>query len=139
MCDGVAAHLDSRDAEAHLTLEAMAVLCGLLDDSTASSVADRARALLFEATERAVPRQALAVAAFAAALTNQPADQVADLARRAIAAGPTRSAATRAPAIGDLINVIPLAAASWIPGPADGACLGSGWRLPQPEQVAERI
>jgi len=87
VCDGVAAHLDSRDAEAHLTLEAMAVLCGLLDDSTASSVADRARALLFEATERAVPRQALAVAAFAAALANQPADQVADLARRAIAAG----------------------------------------------------
>ena len=87
VCDGVAAHLDSRDAEAHLTLEAMAVLCGLLDDSTASSVADRARALLFEATERAVPRQALAVAAFAAALANQPADQVADLARRAISAG----------------------------------------------------
>ena len=70
VCDGVAAHLDSRDAEAHLTLEAMAVLCGLLD-STASSVADRARALLFEATERAVPRQALAVAAFAAALANE--------------------------------------------------------------------
>ena len=87
VCDGVAAHLGSRDAEAHLTLEAMAVLCGLLDDSTASSVADRARALLFEATERAVPRQALAVAAFVAALANQPADQVADLARRAIAAG----------------------------------------------------
>ena len=87
VCDGVAAHLDSRDAEAHLTLEAMAVLCGLLDDSTASSVADRARALLFEATERAVPRQALAVAAFVAALANQPADQVADLARRAISAG----------------------------------------------------
>jgi len=87
VCDGVAARLDSRDAEAHLTLEAMAVLCGLLDDSTAPSVVDRARALLFEATERAVPRQALAVAAFAAALANQPADQVADLARRAIAAG----------------------------------------------------
>ena len=87
VCDGVAAHLDSRDTEAHLTLEAMAVLCGLLDNSTAPSVVDRARALLFEATERAVPRQALAVAAFAAALANQPADQVADLARRAIAAG----------------------------------------------------
>jgi hypothetical protein len=28
---------------------------------------------------------------------------------------------------------------SRLPGPADGACLGSGWRLPQPEQVAERI
>jgi hypothetical protein len=43
--------------------------------------------------------------------------------------------------MGDLINVIPLAAAldSRLPGPADGACLGSGWRLPQPEQVAERI
>jgi hypothetical protein len=43
--------------------------------------------------------------------------------------------------MGDLINVIPLAAAldSRLPGPADRACLGSGWRLPQPEQVAERI
>ena len=88
VCDGVAARLDSRDAEAHLTLEAMAVLCGLLQDSTAPSVAERARALLFEATERAVPHQALAVAAFVAAMANQPADQVADLARRAIAAGP---------------------------------------------------
>ena len=90
VCDGVAAHLGSRDAEAHLTLEAMAVLCGLLYDSTAPSVADRARALLFEATEHAVPRQALAVAAFAAALANQPADKVADLARRAITAGSRR-------------------------------------------------
>ena len=87
VCDGVAARLDSRDAEAHLTLEAMAVLCGLLQDSTAPSVAERARALLFEATERAVPHQALAVAAFVAAMANQPADQVADLARRAVAAG----------------------------------------------------
>ena len=87
MCDGVAARLDSRDAEAHLTLEAMAVLCGLLYDPTAPSVAERARALLVEAAERAVPRQALSVAAFAAALANQPADQVADLARRAVAAG----------------------------------------------------
>jgi DNA-binding CsgD family transcriptional regulator/tetratricopeptide (TPR) repeat protein len=87
VCDGVSARLDSRDAEAHLTLEAMSVLCGLLYDSTAPSVADRARALLFEATERVVPRQALAVAAFVAAMANEPADQVADLARRAIAAG----------------------------------------------------
>ena len=87
VCDGVAARLDSRDAEAQLTLEAMAVLCGLLYDPTAPSVASRARALLVEAAGRAVPRQALSVAAFAAALANQPADQVADLARRAVTAG----------------------------------------------------
>jgi DNA-binding CsgD family transcriptional regulator len=66
----------------------MAVACGMLDAATAPSVAGRARALLVRARERSVPRQCLAAAAYVAALANQPADQVADLARRAIAAGP---------------------------------------------------
>ena len=50
-------------------------------------MAERAGALLVWATERSVPRQCLAAAAYVAALANQPADQVADLALRAIAAG----------------------------------------------------
>ena len=85
-CDRVAARLDSRDAEGHLVLEAMTVARGLLDAATAPSVAKRARAMVLQATRRAVPRPTLAVAAYAAALTNQPADQVAELARRAVAA-----------------------------------------------------
>ena len=87
VCDRVAARPGDGEPEAHLVLEAMAVVCGLLDAATAPSVAKRAHAMVVEATRRPVPRPALAVAAYAAALTNQPADQVAELARRALAAG----------------------------------------------------
>jgi DNA-binding CsgD family transcriptional regulator/tetratricopeptide (TPR) repeat protein len=86
VCDGVAARLDQSDVEGRLTLEAMAVACGVLDGATAPLVADRASALLVRARERSVPRQCLAVAAYVAALANQPADQVADLALSAITA-----------------------------------------------------
>jgi DNA-binding CsgD family transcriptional regulator len=86
VCDGAAARLDGSDAEGRLTLEAMAVACGMLDAATAPLVADRVGALLVSARERSVPRQCLAAAAYVAALANQPADQVADLALRAIAA-----------------------------------------------------
>jgi DNA-binding CsgD family transcriptional regulator len=86
VCDGVAARLDASDAEGRLTLEAMAVACGMLDAATAPLVADRVGALLVAASNRSVPRQCLAAAAYVAALANQPADQVAALALRAIAA-----------------------------------------------------
>jgi DNA-binding CsgD family transcriptional regulator len=87
LCDRVAACLEGADAQARLMLEAMAVACGLLEATTAPSVADRAGALLVLATERSVPRFALAVAAYVAALANEPAEQAAELAHRAIAAG----------------------------------------------------
>jgi DNA-binding CsgD family transcriptional regulator len=87
VCDGVAARLDGSDAEGRLTLEAMAVVCGVLDAATAPLVADRAGAVLRWARGRSVPRQCLAAAAYVAALANQPAEQVADLALRAINAG----------------------------------------------------
>jgi DNA-binding CsgD family transcriptional regulator len=87
VCDGVAARLDDSVAEGRLTLEAMAVACGVVDTATAPLVADRVEALLVRARERSVPRQCLAAAAYVAALANQPADQVADLALRAITAG----------------------------------------------------
>ena len=87
VCDGVAAGLDESDVEGRLTLEAMAVACGVGDVATAPLVAERAGALLVWATERSVPRQCVAAAAYVAALVNQPADQVADLALRAITAG----------------------------------------------------
>jgi ATP/maltotriose-dependent transcriptional regulator MalT len=50
-------------------------------------LADRARLLLVRARDRSTPNIVLAAAAFVAALTNQPADQVADLACRAIVPG----------------------------------------------------
>jgi DNA-binding CsgD family transcriptional regulator len=87
VCDRIAASPEGREPEAHWHLEAQAVTCGLLDTATAPSVADRARALLVEATNHAVPQRALAVAAYVAALVNDRADHVIDLARRAIAAG----------------------------------------------------
>jgi DNA-binding CsgD family transcriptional regulator len=87
VCDGVAARLDGSDAQGRLTLEAMAVACGVGDAATAPLVADRAAALLVWATKESVPRQCVAAAAYVGALANQPADQVADLAFRAITAG----------------------------------------------------
>jgi DNA-binding CsgD family transcriptional regulator len=87
VCDRVAARLNGDDAEGRLTLEAMAVACGVGDAATAPLVSDRATALLVWATEGSVPRQCVAAAAYVGALANQPADQVADLALRAITAG----------------------------------------------------
>jgi DNA-binding CsgD family transcriptional regulator len=87
VCDGVAASLDGSDAEGRFTLEAMAVACGVVDAAITPLVAERAGALLVWAREQSVPRQCLAAAAYVAALANQPADQVADLVLRAIAAG----------------------------------------------------
>ena len=87
VCDRVAARLDGRDTEGHLALDAMAIGCGVLDAATAPSMADRAAALLVRARQRSVPRQCLLGAASVAALANQPADQVAEMALRAIAPG----------------------------------------------------
>jgi DNA-binding CsgD family transcriptional regulator len=87
-CDGVAAHLDRRDTEARAMLESVAVVLGLYDAATAPSVADRAGALVVLAGERAAPRHVLAAAAYVSASANEPADRVAELARRAIASGP---------------------------------------------------
>ncbi len=87
VCDGVAARLDGSHAQGRLTLEAMAVACGVGDAATAPLIAERAGALLVWAREGAVPRQCVAAAAYVGALANQPADQVANLVLRAISAG----------------------------------------------------
>src|SRR3984957_11905043 len=87
VCDRVAARLDGGESEGRLTLEAMAVACGVGDAATAPLVADRASALLVSVTEGSVPRQCVSAAAYVGALANQPADQVAALALRAITAG----------------------------------------------------
>jgi DNA-binding CsgD family transcriptional regulator len=87
VCDGVAARLDGRNPEGRLTLEAMAAACGVIDATTADAVSNRTNALLLRARERSVPPQCLAAAAYVAAMLNEPADQVADLVLRALAAG----------------------------------------------------
>jgi DNA-binding CsgD family transcriptional regulator len=86
-CDRLAKRLDSRITNGQLMLEAIAVAIGSFDAAAVPLVADRAGALLVEATERSTPREVLAVAGHVAGLANRPADQVADLARRAIASG----------------------------------------------------
>jgi DNA-binding CsgD family transcriptional regulator len=88
ICDRVIARLHTGDAEARWTLENMAVVYGMNDAATAPSVADRARSLVVRAREQPVPRQAIAVAAFQAALVNEPAGSAAELARGALAPGP---------------------------------------------------
>lgn len=88
LVDRVSAGLEGQNAEARLLLEAVAVAFGLLDAETAPAVADRARALFRLAKEPSLPREVLAIAANYAALANEPAEQAAELARRAIAASP---------------------------------------------------
>jgi DNA-binding CsgD family transcriptional regulator len=87
VCDRVAASLDGRDTEDHLMLEAVAVSFGLMDATIAPSLAGRGTALTERARRGVAPRAALAVAAYQAALANQPADEVAALGHRAIVAG----------------------------------------------------
>jgi ATP/maltotriose-dependent transcriptional regulator MalT len=88
VCDRAAAGLDDHDSEAAWRLEAMAVGCGMLDSAVAPAMAERADALCARAKQESPPRQVLAVASRVGAVANQPADQAAELARRAIAAGP---------------------------------------------------
>ena len=85
--DHVKVGLEGHEGGAHVTLEAMAVALGFLDADMAPSMADRAEALLVLAGEQSVSRLALAVAAYVAAISNQPAEHAAELARRAIVAG----------------------------------------------------
>jgi DNA-binding CsgD family transcriptional regulator len=86
--DQVLDGLESDDPRTRLVLEAMAVAVGLLDAATAGVVAERAGALLTTSRQPPVPRAALAIAGFAAALRNEPAEQAAALVTQALAASP---------------------------------------------------
>jgi DNA-binding CsgD family transcriptional regulator len=97
VCDSVAARLDSSDTERRLTLEAMAVACGVFDATMAPVMADRTNALLDLATERSLPRQCLATVAYVAALVNRPAEQVADLLHRSLVLTTRRGLESRDP------------------------------------------
>jgi DNA-binding CsgD family transcriptional regulator len=86
--DRVAATLVDPSPETSLTLAAVAVACGMLDATTAPLVADRVPTVRQAADAPSPPRVVLAVAGCLAALANEPADDAAALARRAVTAGP---------------------------------------------------
>jgi DNA-binding CsgD family transcriptional regulator len=84
--DRAASSLDSDHSELGLLLEAAAVVAGMNDPVTASSVAVRREALRERATGHpAPPTELLAAAAVISVLTNEPAEVGADLAIRALA------------------------------------------------------
>ena len=93
--DRASSPLDPRHVELALQLEAEAVLAGMIDPATASSMAVRRDALRERAGgDLASPPELLAVGSFVSVLTNEPVEVGADLALRALLAGesaPTRS------------------------------------------------
>src|SRR5215211_4905502 len=89
--DRAASSLDPDHSELGLLLEAAAVVSGMNDPVTASSVAVRREALRERATGHpAPPPELLAAAAVISVLTNEPAEVGADLAIRALAGESTR-------------------------------------------------
>ena len=97
--DRASSPLDPRHVELALQLEAEAVLAGMIDPATASSMAVRRDALRERAGGDLVsPPELLAVGSFVSVLTNEPVEVGADLALRALLAGesaPTRSESCR--------------------------------------------
>jgi DNA-binding CsgD family transcriptional regulator len=90
--DRAASALDSRDTELALQLEAAAVVAGLNNPATASSMAVRGENLRRRAAaDQAASPELLAVAAFTSVLANEPAAVGAELATRALL-GQERSA-----------------------------------------------
>ena len=86
--DRASSALDSRHDELALQLEAAAVVPGINDPVTASSVAVRGEMLRDRAAgDSAAPPELLAAAAFISVLTNEPAEIGADLATRALLVG----------------------------------------------------
>jgi hypothetical protein len=69
-------------------LETTTVSFALMEATIASSFHDRFAALTARVWQGTASRQAIVMAARAAALANEPANQVADLIFRALAAGP---------------------------------------------------
>src|SRR5215207_8415334 len=96
--DRAASALGSDHSELGLLLEAAAVVAGMNDPVTASSVAGRREALRERATGHpAPPPELLAAAAVISALTNEPAHVGADLAIHALAGESARPRADGGP------------------------------------------
>lgn len=89
MIDRAAGWLEPADEHLGAMLEAAAVTVGTIHVATAPAMRRRAAAMRRRVdTDPAPAREVLAVAAFVAVLSNEPADAGAGLARRALAAGP---------------------------------------------------
>jgi DNA-binding CsgD family transcriptional regulator len=86
--DRASSALDSRHSELALRLAAAAVVPGINDAMTAATAGVRGEALRARAAgDPAAPPEVLAVAAFTSVLTNEPAEQGAGYATRALLAG----------------------------------------------------
>jgi DNA-binding CsgD family transcriptional regulator len=86
--DRAAATLGAPRSELGLQLEAAAVIAEFNDPSTMPPVSSRRVALLeWAADDPSAPAELLAVAAFISVLANEPAENAAELARRALQAG----------------------------------------------------
>jgi DNA-binding CsgD family transcriptional regulator len=86
--DRASSALDARHSELALRLVAASVVPGINDPATAATAGRRAEALRASAAgDRAAPPEVLAVAAFTSVLTNEPAEDGAGLATRALLAG----------------------------------------------------
>ncbi len=90
--DRASSPLDPRHIELALQLEAEAVLAGMIDPATASSMAVRRDALRERAgSDLPSPPELLAVGSFVSILTNEPAAVGAELASRALLTGESAS------------------------------------------------
>src|SRR6266550_775076 len=86
--DRASSALNARHSELALRLVAASVVPGINDPTTAATAGRRAESLRARAAgDPAAPAEILAVAAFTSVLTNEPAEDGADLATRALLAG----------------------------------------------------
>src|SRR5437764_457676 len=86
--DRASSALNARHSELALRLVAASVVPGINDPTTAATAGRRAESLRARAAgDPAAPAEILAVAAFTSVLTNEPAEDGADLATRALRAG----------------------------------------------------
>jgi DNA-binding CsgD family transcriptional regulator len=97
ICDRIAGRLDQHANEDRLLLETVAVALETSTASLATRRPERTRRLIQQAQDPSTQRFMLAVAAQAAVYSNQPADQVAELARRAVSSDPRRLPESRQP------------------------------------------
>jgi DNA-binding CsgD family transcriptional regulator len=86
--DRTAARLRTRDEQTAEQLEALAMMAGMLDVSTAPALDARLKAMRRRADADGATREVLAAAAMRAVATNEPAEVGIALARRAFAASP---------------------------------------------------
>ena len=90
--DRVVASLAPGDGDVALRLQAAAVVPAMNDPATAPSVAQRSSALRERLEDAAAPPELLAAAAFTSVAANEPAELGAELATRALLAGPSNAA-----------------------------------------------